>query len=88
VTVREAISTLPALDYLETADRADAELAYVLAILRACGDNPAFVERLPALLYSAASEIQRVREGDAEALGPADVVDVLRRLLGGEPGRN
>lgn len=88
MTVREAISTLPVLDYLETADRADAELAYVLALLRACGDNPAFVDRLPQLLYSAASEIQRVRDGDTDAQGPLDVIRDIGRSLGGEPGLN
>jgi hypothetical protein len=88
VTVREAIAALPLPDYLEAEDLVDAELSYLLAVLRTCAENRGLAAQLPAMLRTVANEIQRVRNGEAQPADPRQASALVRQLWTGEPGPN
>ena len=88
MTVSQAIAALPLPDYLEAGDSTDAELAYLLAVLRACSESPGLAEQLPAMLRTVANEIQRVRNGEGEPPDPRQASAMVRRWWNGEPGPN
>lgn len=88
MTVQQAIEALPMPDYLEAKDSVDCELAYLLAVLRTCGENHGLAEQLPAMLHTIAQEIQRVRNGESEPADPRQSSAMVRRLWSGQPGPN